>query len=387
MMTKKGPANAVIDKRIADSSILGIELNTVDEAPCITFADYMAICLYDPLVGYYRSGVTRIGKGGDFYTSSGIGDLLARSIGASISGWEAFTANDDDELLIAEWGAGTGRLSAQLAIVLNQENKGMEGRHLFRQLLIEDHSSHSEAIKETYQTLGVQSFPEVMTSNKAWSRAGNWLAGPVFVFANELLDAFPVHRIIRLSGTLWELGVAGDERIGYRYVRVPLSDERLLSAINDGSFHIKEGQMTEINLAANEWVQKLGQAMSSGRLMIIDYGDTEEELTGAHRMAGTLMTYRAHQASDTPFDQPGGRDLTAHVNFSALRREAERSGFRTIYYGTQKQFLVDHGILALLQEHDGVDPFSSAAKRNRAIRQLLLSDGMSESFKVLLLEK
>lgn len=385
METKIGPASAAIALRIEASSLVGYELVSGEAAACITFADYMATCLYDKDAGYYRDGAARVGKGGDFYTSPALGDLMARAIAASVKERTSDLTIGAEELLVAEWGAGTGRLSAQLGIVLESGGEGSKG---CRQLLIEDHRGHVAQIRKTYAELSATSQPEVWTSEEAWERSKSWLGGQVFLIANELLDAFPVHRVAKHRGELWELGVAGSEPSGYRYVRMPMQDNRLTEAMDAGGLRIAEGQIIEIGLAAGQWINRLGQAMSGGgRVLIIDYGDEGEELSGPHRMAGTLMTYRNHRASDSPFDQPGDRDLTAHVNFTAIRRAAENSGFRTVYYGTQKQFLVDRGVLDLLAEHDGTDPFLPSARRNRAIRQLLLSDGMSEIFKVLVLEK
>jgi len=68
-------------------------------------------------------------------------------------------------------------------------------------------------------------------------------------------------------------------------------------------------------------------------------------------------------------------------------RTAEQCGWRTAWYGTQMRFLLEGGVLELLREHAGTDPFSPEARRNRAVRQLLLSDGMSELFKVVVLER
>lgn len=50
---------------------------------------------------------------------------------------------------------------------------------------------------------------------------------------------------------------------------------------------------------------------------------------------------------------------------------------------TQREFMVEHGILDRLQNHTYRDPFSPVARQNRAIRQLLLSNGMGELFKVI----
>lgn len=122
-------------------------------------------------------------------------------------------------------------------------------------------------------------------------------------------------------------------------------------------------------------------------LITIDYGDVREELYAPHRMNGTFLCYRKHQAYDLPLLYPGEQDMTSHVNFSTLIDAGRECGLNQFQLMTQKQFLVENGLLNRLQPHDAADPFSPAAKRNRAIRQLLISDQMSELFKVLIQKK
>jgi SAM-dependent MidA family methyltransferase len=122
-------------------------------------------------------------------------------------------------------------------------------------------------------------------------------------------------------------------------------------------------------------------------MIIIDYGAEEDELYAAHRMRGTLMCYRQHHAYDNPFIHVGEQDITSHVNFTACIDAASSAGFTGSKLQTQRDFLVEQGILEKLQAHFDLNPFGEAAKKNRAIRQLLLSDQMSELFKVLILIK
>jgi SAM-dependent MidA family methyltransferase len=198
---------------------------------------------------------------------------------------------------------------------------------------------------------------------------------------------------------LWELGVtcaadAGNEAKSggrdsslFRYAFMPLTDPRIAESLKADGIVLREDQEFEVNLAAERWISLVGRLVEDGALIIIDYGHEAAELAAPHRMRGTLLCYKEHVAHDDPFVAAGRQDITAHVNFSACRRAAEGSGWEAFYYDTQKQFLVDQGILNDLIAHDGSDPFGEAAKSNRAIRQLLLSDNMSEAFKVLALRK
>ena len=98
----------------------------------------------------------------------------------------------------------------------------------------------------------------------------------------------------------------------------------------------------------------------------------------AHRR-GTLLAYHRHRAHEDYLARLGEQDLTAHVNLTALRREAERLGLETIAITTQDRFLIANGILEGLDEGgDSLD----AVKRRLQAKQLLHPDGMGTLFKV-----
>lgn len=399
----------------AGSSSLSSQPLPEGDRKAITFEAYMAMCLYDERNGYYRSGTVRVGKNGDFYTSSAIGSLMGEKLAAYISE----LANVRDEpALIMEWGAGTGTLSRQMLEAWRNRHSDWLASNAAL-VVVDGNPVHlAEARKNVgYPGNGVGACEELI-GNVAFllpEEAESLLAasksqgdeGVAIVIANELVDAFPVHRVVMKEGKLWELGVAVDdigsgdgespdgESMGtldksagstpLRYVYMPLSDPRIASVLERDGVSLRENQIFEVNLQAESWIAKMAELVGRGYLILIDYGHEAGELAAAHRMNGTLLCYSGHVAQDEPFLRPGEQDMTAHVNFTACRASAATSGWSTRYYGTQKQFLVDQGLLSELVAHDGTDPFGPAAKRNRAIRQLLLSDSMSETFKVLTL--
>ncbi|GGG89026.1 class I SAM-dependent methyltransferase [Paenibacillus radicis (ex Gao et al. 2016)] len=351
---------------------------------CIVFAQYMEFCLYDEKEGYYRSGEVRVGREGDFYTSSYISSVMAECLAASIARYSACKAAE-----VWEWGAGTGRLSRQLLDVWAGQPAQ---KRPTRYGIVEDHPGHRGsaaalcrelAMELLHRPLQVIDSEQAMRQRKLSAKKGD----AILIFANELLDAFPVHRVQQHRGELVELGVSVSPEGEFHYVYMPLSDSRLGSWLERDGVQLAEGQQTELNLAAAEWLRALYERIDQGRVIIIDYGHEAAEYTALYRMRGTLLCYSGHQASDSPFQRIGEQDLTAHVPFTPLRREAAEQGWKEVYYGTQKQFLIDNGVFDLLQNDISNDPFSETAKRNRAVRQLLLSDGMSETFKVLILEK
>lgn len=377
--------------------------------PCITFRDYMDRCLYDETDGYYKSGQVRVGKDGDFYTSSQIGSLMGEKLAGCIDQlvtckFAESQSQPREELTIIEWGAGTGALSRQMLTAWIESSRPWLSRLHYivvdsNPVHLNEAQSHLEPVQELVgQSGGLISFmkPNEARSALQGKRERHGLQKTTIVVANELLDAFAVHRVQRKSGQLCELGVtttrmgentAPEAQEAFNYVQMPLTDRRIAEVLERDGIRLIEGQITEVNLAAEDWIAELGELITSGALLLVDYGHEAAELTAPHRMHGTLLCYKDHVAYDRPFLAPGEQDITAHVNFTACKAAAETSGWHVHYYHTQKQFLIDHGLLQDLVSHDGMNPFSEAARRNRAIRQLLLSDGMSEAFKVLVLYK
>ncbi|MBP3964227.1 class I SAM-dependent methyltransferase [Paenibacillus lignilyticus] len=398
----------LIGEQIANSPLRGrvsVHARENADVSCISFHDYMAMCLYDEKEGYYRSGKIRIGKKGDFYTSSAIGSIM----GEKLANCAAALAESrmESAIRIAEWGAGTGLLSQQMITAWSAAGHSWlsQAQHYIVDSnpvhLVEAQARLEQALAGLDNAAAPRPQLQFMTPEEAknvWKDANNCAGGASsptettysIIIANELLDAFPVHRIVMIEGQLWELGVAMKDNAdedAFRYVYTALTDERIAEVLRRDEIDLLEGQITEVNLAAERWITEMSKMVEQGALMLVDYGHEAQEITASHRMQGTLLCYKDHVAHDRPFSAPGEQDITSHVNFTACRHAADRAGWQVQYYDTQKQFLLDQGLLQDLVAHDGTNPFGEAARRNRSIRQLLLSDNMSESFKVMVLVK
>jgi SAM-dependent MidA family methyltransferase len=348
----------------------------------ISFRDYMQLCLYHETFGYYRNERIKIGREGDFYTSSSVGSVMGELIASYILREYRTDSRSMRKIQIVEWGGGNGRLALHILDELQKQDPTLY--ECVAYVMIESSSYHSRLQRETLQA----HLPKIVQMQES-----EWLSidphQGVLVLANELLDAFPVHRV-RRSGSSWqESHVAwNDNTSSFEELWLPLQMGSPLSAhLEQTGLTFKEGQIAEINLHAAEWLRMVAKAIHDGRMIIIDYGAEVDELYAAHRTRGTLMCYRQHQAYDNPFIYAGEQDITAHVDFTACVEAASTAGFTSSKLQTQRDFLVEQGILEKLQDHFDLNPFSEAAKKNRAIRQLLLSDQMSELFKVLILTK
>jgi SAM-dependent MidA family methyltransferase len=205
------------------------------------------------------------------------------------------------------------------------------------------------------------------------------------VFSNEFFDALPVHVVERRGGGIVEhyVDVAA---AGFRFVEGPPSDPRLEGYLERYTPGLADGQRTEVNLAALEQLERIAAGLGRGYVLTIDYGYTAPQIAGGRRfLHGSLMSYHRHQASDDVLADPGRRDITAHVNFTALERRGEELGLVSAGLKTQAQFLMEIGEL---------DQFATALEatgeqESQQLRMQLktLLFGLGETFQVLVQRK
>jgi SAM-dependent MidA family methyltransferase len=205
---------------------------------------------------------------------------------------------------------------------------------------------------------------------------------PVIVFANEFFDAM-LFEVVSAEGEL-RVGLDDAGRLAESWV--PARGE-LLNFLDRYSVHPEPGERVEVPLAANGILGPLARAMSSGFLVVIDYGYTRaEQLAGRHR--DTLMAYRQHSASPSPYEAPGEQDITAHVNFTALAAAAGQGGMQVQPLLTQSQFLLGIG-----EGNQFADAFEGCrlpqerAKVALQLKHLVTPVGMGETFHVMVASK
>ena len=352
----------------------------IEESGALPFDQYMKLCLYHDRYGYYHSPKPKIGREGDFYTSSYVGSVMGEMLAAFLlrHGW-----GRSGRLHVVEWGGGTGRMARHVLDALQKEDAAVYDRLLYH--CVEESPSHRRLQAdecrnhlEKMQWLGEQEFLQEASA----------LEEPVVLFSNELLDAFPVKRAVCRDGTWKEVFVGWDDRRGAFFEVEQTPEKELADYLDAHGVKGEDGQRMEANLAGLAWFVRTAGALPPGSWMIsIDYGDVREALWSGYRRNGTFRCYHRHRVHDDPYVHVGEQDMTAHVNFSDFMEAGERAGLETVRYCTQKEFLLAAGILDRLV-HSGVqDPFHPDARRNRAIRQLLLDDSMGESFKVLIQQK
>lgn len=310
----------------------------------IPFARFMEIVLYEPEHGYYRTATARPGHAGDFLTAPEAHPLFGRALARFVASLDTALGRPD-ELAVVEHGAGGGALAVALLERLRDREPEVAGRVRYRPVEVEPR--RLAALHERLADAGLADRLEPPDAEPA-GRDDPPLVG--LVLANEVLDALPVHRLVRRDGRLRE--VLTDWRDG-RFVDVegPPSDPDLATRLDAEGVVLAEGQRAEVCLALDGWLASAAGRLARGVLLLIDYGHPADELYDpARRAGGTLATYRGHTVGADPYVAIGRQDLTAHVDVTAVERAAAAAGLQRLAVVRQAAFLAGLGIGDLLVE-------------------------------------
>jgi SAM-dependent MidA family methyltransferase len=302
----------------------------------IPFRRFMEAALYHPAHGYYRRPRDPFGKDGDFYTAEQVqpvfGILMAarvRQLYRELGEPRGFT--------VVELGAGRAEMAEAFA----------EWRYV----------------------------PVDIDSGELPARFTG------VVFCNEFFDALPVEAAIYRQGRFRRQCVAWvDGGFGWSTGgEVPAEVDGYLRRYFPPP---EEGRWYEANLAALDWIERIGRALDRGYAIAIDYGYTRAE--SIRFPEGTLMGYHRHTARERVLEDPGGRDITAHVNFTAIEERGAEIGLRRVVFETLARTLVTAGEPDDFSAALGSGP-AAGLRRRLQLKTLLF--GMGETFRVLVQSK
>ena len=164
--------------------------------------------------------------------------------------------------------------------------------------------------------------------------------------AHEVLDALPVDRVL-WDGHRWRWQqVACLEGSLALVPGPPLAPEALpaLATLGLLELGLPAGWCTELHSGLESWFGACGRAMGEGLLLVVDYALEARRYYSPARANGTLMAYRAQQASADPLRDPGHWDLTAHLCLETALRAAEARGWRGVGERRQGEALLALGL-------------------------------------------
>ena len=319
----------------------------------LPFDRFMALALYAPGLGYYARSSRQFGampaSGSDFVTAPEMSPLFGAALARQVG--QALDASGTDELW--EFGAGSGALAAQLLQVL--------GEGVRRYTIVDLSGALRARQRERLAPFGdrvrwLDALPDTMRG---------------VVIGNEVLDAMPV-QVLHWDGRAWsERGVVVSGA-GFAFADRPT----VLRPPVDAAF--VPGTTTEIHPQAEAFVRTLADRLECGVAFFIDYGFPDVEYYLPERVGGTLMCHRAHRADAQPLVEVGDKDITAHVNFSAIALAAQDAGFEVLGYTSQARFLLNCGLAPLMAEAQQSSDWPALA----AAQKLIAEHEMGELFKV-----
>lgn len=338
----------------------------------IPFSRFMELALYAPGLGYYTAGARKFGDAGDFVTAPEISTLFGRTLAKQVVEIMARSTSH-----ILELGAGSGKLAVDMLLELEQLGDLPE-----RYSILEV----SADLRQRQQALLRERAPHLQGRIDWLDKLPDSISGAVI--GNEVLDALPVHLVHWSGNDIFEHGVSSVAD-SFVWQERPLQTPALLQAaqrIPVAYNYLPDDYVSEISLTACGLVRSLGERLTQGVLLFIDYGFGASEYYHPQRNRGTLMCHYRHHAHGDPFFLVGLQDITAHVDFTAVAECAIDSGAQLLGYTTQAHFLINNDITQLLQE---VSPESLGdyLPLTAQIQKLTSPAEMGELFKVIALGK
>jgi SAM-dependent MidA family methyltransferase len=297
------------------------------------FDRFMEMALYQPGTGYYAkyNGPSPIGRNGDFYTSVSVGPLFGHLLARQfLQMWQQL--GSPARFWIIEQGAHDGQLACDILEWCRAETPAFF--ETIRYAIVQSTGALSMLQKCA---------PEpALLAHITWFENLDALAQekPTGVFfSNELVDAFPVRSIVLRSGQWLEQHVQFREDT-FRWIDLPIADPELADAIAALPLPPIDGYTTEINLRARHWIAGVARALERGYVLTIDYGHPAALYYADFRTSGTLTAFVRHHGIDDVLAEPGMRDITAHVDFTALAQAGEKAGLTTLGFLDQQRFLM-----------------------------------------------
>lgn len=346
----------------------------------ITFADFMAACLYEPGLGYYTSPGRKVGAEGDFYTSitvhAAFGRVVAREIAQM---WRSM--EEPSGFTLVECGAGNGRLACDIMDFLAEREPVMyEGVQL---VLVEQEPSLEEAQREMLTA---------HTDKLSWLSPADFASGSFTfsgcLYSNELIDALPVHRVVMTSDGLKEIYVTCKDGEFAEETGEPSTPD-IEAYLKRVAVALHPAQQAEVNLNAPQWLEAASRALQNGYILTIDYGYPAEDLYTPRRKLGTLLCYYRHQTEENPYLRLGLQDITTHVDFTTLMKCGEEQGLHNVWFGEQYRFMLSAGIIEEIEEIErSTRPEEEKLRLRLTLKKLIVPEGgMGDTFKVLIQSK
>lgn len=348
----------------------------IQDKGAISFAEFMHLALYDKNFGYYTSGINALGAGGDFITAPELTSLFGKAISNQIKEILLKIQNG----VIFEFGAGSGKLCIDILSALKEQDV-LPQNYIILEV--------SEKLKFNQKKLIEEKIPE-LSSLVTWVKEipENSING--IIIANEVLDAMPVNRFVKVSNDeILESYIDLDnqdskEELKLKETFIKTSNHKLIEHVKNILPSDLFPYISEINLFVEPWIKECANMLNQGAMLIFDYGFPEHEYYHPDRNTGTLMCHYKHLTHPNALINVGLQDITAHVDFTHVANKAFKAGFEVSGYVNQASFLIANDLLGLLEN---IQNDKERILATQMVKKLLNPSEMGELFKVMALTK
>ena len=281
-----------------------------------SYTAFMNMALYDAHHGYYTTKKDILGQKGDFTTAPELTPLFGYTLAKQAQQLFSKIPN----ACILEIGAGTGKLCVDILTYL-KKHSCLPERYYILEL--------SHGLKQQQQQLISNLCPDLLDKVEwldAWPKAFNGV-----VFANEVLDAMPVHRFLWQEGQVHESFIEFDAPTNHlKEVFKPTTHSHLEAYVKALDLPKDQDYCSEVNLWVPGWLEGLYQSLNQAVVFLIDYGYPRHEYYHMDRHQGTIMCHERHRSHPDFLNQPGLQDITAHVDFTLVAEAAFDIGYSVL---------------------------------------------------------
>lgn len=335
----------------------------------LSFQEFMNLTLYDKTHGYYTNKKNIFGDKGDFVTAPELTPLFGYTLARQAQ--EIF--KNIPNPCILEIGAGSGRMCVDVLTYLQKSSQLPEHYYILEL---------SHGLKQQQQQLLAKHCPNLLDKViwlDSWPKEFKGV-----IFANEVLDAMPVHRFLWRHQQVLESFIEYDQLTGHlTEVFKPTQHFGLENYVKQLNLPCDD-YCSEVNLWVPGWLQGLFDGLNQAVVFLIDYGYPRHEYYHFDRSQGTIMCHEQHHTHADFLKNPGLIDITAHVDFTFVAEAAHDIGYDVLGFCNQASFLLSNGILDLLtQEQDQ----TTYQQQSQKLKFLIQSHEMGEIFKVIALGK
>lgn len=325
----------------------------------ISVTTFMQFCLQHPEYGYYRKNSV-LGTKGDFITAPEISQIFGELLGVWVAEYWRLIGRPK-EFIWLELGPGRGTLMADALRATQRLNDFHAAARIY---MVESNPTLRAAQMLALKGRQITYCEDIK----------NLPSMPLIFIANEFFDALPLRQFINTPQGWREnkIKIAAEGGLSFTLTEKDIFSPVVAMLPDDA------GKVVEVSQDQRRWMRRLAQHICTfgGGGLVVDYGYVEKS------WQSTLQAVRAHQKVDF-FSEIGETDLTALVDFKALKAVACSAGLGTSGPLGQGEFLKNMGLELRLHQLQQRATAQQAAELASGAARLVGESAMGRLFKVL----